>query len=800
MALPPLFPCAFAIATTAPFEGTSPWLDWALRIGLLILGHIPGVILIGAVARRKRASHRSLSWGFVLAQVLVGTALRIRYRFRVEGLENVPAGGGVILAPNHVSFLDVVLLPTVCLRNVRFLSWADYEKKPAIRLVMRFFKTIPVSPSHAKNALQTAVDRLNAGDCLGIFPEGQITRCGTPGEFQGGYALMARRANVPVVPVFIDGLWGSTLSYAGRGVLRKWPRLGRPQLTIRFGKPLAPGDAAGALRDAVQFLGAECYASRPEFQRHLAEVTVRALARNPGKVLVIDRSGPRRAAFRGATLLALAHNCARQWRRDIPEKRVGILLPPGIGATLANLACLMAGKTPVNLNFTLGRTQLEACITATGVKTFITAKAFRDKLDEKVPDFPWGRMEHIVDIAAQLKHIAKWRLVRDIALGWIAPGRLLCALWRIPRTGGGNTEAAVLCTSGSSGQPKGVPLTHTNLLGNCNQFDDLYLVTPRSRLLGNLPIFHSFGFTVTLWFPLTRGICTINTPSPLEYARNITAIREEKVTVLVGTPTFFRTYLKKAGATEMASVKLAVAGAEKTPGGFAEEWESRFGGHYYEGYGATELSPVVGVNNHNVHDPRVRGGIFHGNRRNAIGRMVCGLTARFTSPFTGERVPTHSGGVLWLKGVNVFPGYLGEPGRTREVLTEDGWYCTGDIARFDADGFLFIEGRQSRFSKIGGEMIPHGTVEDTIRQALGLHFSDDISQRIAVASRIDESKGETLVLLSTIDIDPEQLRAALANSGLSNLWIPRIIKRVDTIPVLATGKLDLQRLHQLAAG
>jgi acyl-[acyl-carrier-protein]-phospholipid O-acyltransferase/long-chain-fatty-acid--[acyl-carrier-protein] ligase len=754
--------------------------------------------LIGAVALAycKRSASPDMPWRLAVLRVVLSVLLRLRYKLDVSGLENVPKDGAVILAANHTAYLDVILLPVLCRRYVRYLSWAEYEKMPVMHLIMRFCGTIPISSTKAKDAMSAAVKRLRNGECIGIFPEGQITRNGNLGAFQGGCALIARRADVPVVPVFIDGLWASSLSYYFGGFFKRPPRLGRPWLAVRFGKPILPADV-DTLRDKVQVLGAELYAKRPVFRRHLGHEIVKSLARHPGKILVVDRGGPVRAAFRGATLLALARWCALHLKKTAPEQRIGILLPPGVATTVANIACVMIGKSPVNLNFTLGRAQLEACIATTNLKTFITAKALRDKLDEKVSDFPWASMERIIDIATLLKSAPKSFLISRIVASWILPGRLLCALWGVPYHGG-TTEATVLCTSGSSGQPKGVPLTHANVLGNCNQFDETRLVPPHAILLGNLPIFHSFGFTVTLWFALTRGIRVVNTPSPLEYTRNITAIREEKATILISTPTFFRGYMKKASREEMASVQLVVGGAEKTPAGFVEEWETRFSGRYHEGYGATEATPVVGVNLRDVHDPRVRDGLFVGRRTGSIGRLLCGIAARFTNPMTGEPSTALEGGVLWIKGVNVFQGYLGDPVRTREALTPDGWYCTGDIARTDDEGFVYIEGRQARFSKIGGEMVPHGTIEDAVRKALGMHFGDDAVQRLAIAARFDEAKGESLVLLTTIEIDADALRTALTNSGLSNLWIPRVIKRVDAIPVLATGKLDLQRLRQLA--
>ncbi|MDR3229348.1 MAG: AMP-binding protein [Puniceicoccales bacterium] len=766
-----------------------------LVLALLLAG---AVAFADAVARRKHESAPDIPLWYLVLQVAFLAAIKLRYRFRIYGLENLPATGGVLIAPAHFSYIDGILICAIARRRVRFLIYDGYDKG-FMKFVIKVLQLIPISPTHAKSAIEKTAAHLAAGDVVGIFPEGQITRNGALGALQGGYALMARRAKVPVVPVAFDGLWGSSVGCFYGKALSHLPRLSRPTVAVAFGAPLPPDAPTAALREAIGVLAAELFARRPEFSRHVGEIIVHRLTRHPGKVLVIDRGGAGRMAFRGATLLALAHYLAKKFCEIAPdEKRIAILLPPSIAATAANIACVICGKVPVNLNFTLGRKQFEGCIAKTGVKTFITAQALRDKLDERVVDFPWGAMERIVDIAPLLKNAPKGRLVFDIVLAWVLPGAVLSALWRVPRDGG-EAEAMVLCTSGSSGMPKGVPLSHKNILTNCAQFSLSRLVPFRAIMLGNLPIFHSFGITVTLWFPLLDGITVVSTPSPLEIARNLTAIRSERVSVLVGTPTFFRGYMKKATPEDLASVQLIVAGAEKLPEGFADEWENRFGGCFIEGYGATEMTPVAAISLRDVRDTAVRGGVAIGTKRGSVGLPVTGVATRFTSPLTGEPVRTGQPGLLWVKGGNVFKGYIDDPVRTKEVLASEGWYCTGDIARLDEDGFIFIEGRHSRFSKIGGEMVPHGTIEDAIRKVLGFHFGDDALQRIAVSARDDDAKGESLVLLTTVDVDADALRAALLKEGCANLWLPRYVKKVDAIPVLATGKLDLQGMRELAA-
>lgn len=776
-----------------------PQIVCALVWGTGIFCGFAVLLFAAVVVCRKRSSDPALPWWYVALQTAACTVLRLRYRFEVKGLEHVPMRGGVLIAVNHIAFIDPVIVCAVCRRRVRFLVWDGFQS-PLMRVVNRLFQCIPVSPERARDAVRRVSELLETGECVGIFPEGQISRTGAVGSFQGGAALMARRAHVPVVPAALDGLWGSSFSFYSGVACAGLPRRALPEVSLAFGQPL-PATAVDGLRDAVMSLLADQYASRVAFERgHLGRKVVGALAHCPGRVCIVDRGGDLRREYTGAELLGLARWCARNLPGTKREgRRIGILLPPGAAAAVANIACVMHGLVPVNLNFSLRRAQLEACIALTGLETFITSQALREKISERAPDFPWDIMENIVDIGALLRAVPRGFLSQNRLACALLPARLLCWLWRVPARGG-DAEAVVLCTSGSSGQPKGVPLSHANILGNCQQFAETRLFSKHSILLGNLPIFHSFGFTITLWFPLLNKVRVVNTPSPLEITRNIVAIREEHVSIVMSTPTFLRGYMKKATPEDMASIECAITGAEKAPPGFANEWETRFRGIYLEGYGITETSPAVGIAMRNVQDANVRDGVFPGNRRGSIGRLLPGIAARFTSPLTGAPTTPQEGGVLWLKGVNVFKGYLGNAELTREAFATGNWYCTKDIARMDDEEFLFIEGRQARFSKMGGEMVPHGTVEDAIRSALNLRFGDDEAQRIAISARSDTTKGECLVLLTTFDIALETLRQALMREGLPNLWIPRIVKKVNAIPVLATGKLDLQRMRQLAEG
>jgi len=300
---------------------------------------------------------------------------------------------------------------------------------------------------------------------------------------------------------------------------------------------------------------------------------------------------------------------------------------------------------------------------------------------------------------------------------------------------------------------------------------------------------------VTLWYPILHGLRLVTVPSPLEVKKSITAIEEEKVSILLGTPTFLRPILLKAKPEQLSSVEVALAGAERTPAGIARKWEEKFGSIWLEGYGLTETSPVVSVN---LPDPpSVEGESFKelGRRPGSVGRPLPGIALRFVDPDTGEELPFGETGILKVRGPNVFRGYLNDPDRSGDVL-EDGWFTTGDLARLDEEGFLHIEGWRSRFSKIGGEMVPHGTVEEAIQEALQLEPSEEPA--LVITGLEDEVKGEVLVLLTVFECDPAELRSKLSEAGLANLWIPKVVKQVPKIPVLSTGKFDLKAIQDLA--
>ncbi len=732
----------------------------------------------------RRRSHLPL-----FIELIASLTARLLYRVRTSGAENMPVTGGVLLLTNHISYVDVVVLQLACPRPIRFVGYQGLTRNEFFNWVFKISGSIPISAEQPRAGMKSAIAALKAGEVVCVCPEGHISRTGQLMAIQRGFEVMARQAEVPVVAAAIDGLWGSVFSFAGNKYLWKSPRLLPTHVFIAFGRatPAAEASPAWARRELLD-LGRVAFDERPVLKRHLGRECIRALAKHPSHVQVIDRTAERRALTCGQ-LYAAAATLSRRIRTTVPEKRVGVVLPPGAGAFIANLAILAAGKTPVNLNFTTSRTSLEASFRLGGIATIISAEAMRAKL----PNFPWP--ERTLDLKSEIVACGGKRAM----LPWLLAASLLPNQWCADLLGlpkiGDRAEGGLLFTSGSLGEPKGVVLSHRNILANCAQISSLSILPEACSLLGCLPVFHSFGFTVTLWYPMLRGCVVVTVPSPLDTRKIIEAIRDERATVLLGAPTFLRPILKKAQPGELRSLDLVVTGAEKLPEDLARGFMETFHLEIMQGYGLTEATPACNINQPN---PPV---VFStneeqlGQRHGAVGRMMPGMSARIVDPETWQELPMTETGMVLFQGANVFAGYLDDEEKTRAAF-RDGWFVTGDLGRFDEDGFLYIEGRLSRFSKIGGEMVPHGTIEQKIVEVFDL---DQTEAYVAIVMGVpDASKGESLVLLTTLELEAGEVRERLLAAGFAALWVPRLVHRVEKIPVLGTGKLDLKESRRLA--
>jgi acyl-[acyl-carrier-protein]-phospholipid O-acyltransferase/long-chain-fatty-acid--[acyl-carrier-protein] ligase len=532
-------------------------------------------------------------------------------------------------------------------------------------------------------------------------------------------------------------------------------------------------------------LGDHAYEQRPFLKGHLARAAVKGLRQRQFDIAIID--GMDGSKMTRGTVLAASIALARHLRRTCQNKRIAVVLPPGRAAIIANLGVAFAGKVPVNLNFTAGAAATAAAIRIANLSDVITAKPVEQRLE----NFPWPenlmRIEEL--LAGKKLDIVRWRL-----LVAVLPSRLISAILGLPKVGD-RSEGAVLFTSGSSGEPKGVVLSHRNILANVTQFGSMLNFGRKDSVLASLPFFHSFGCTVTLWYPAILGIRAVTYPNPLDIPKNAQLIKENEITLLLATPTFLRGYMKKAEPSQMEPLQLIVTGAEKLQEELRIAFKEKFGKDVMQGYGLTETAPVVSVNLPDPPRNKPSDQIQPAERPGSTGKLAPGIAARIRDPESGKRLSLHETGMLWLRGPNIFEGYLNNSEKTAEVM-EDGWFKTGDLGRFDEDGFLYIEGRLSRFSKIGGEMVPHETLETRICKALGFEKQED--RIVAVVGVSDEAKGEATVLLSTEEIELGSLRKKLLDAGVPSLWIPKKLRKVEEIPVLGSGKLDVKSCKELA--
>jgi acyl-[acyl-carrier-protein]-phospholipid O-acyltransferase/long-chain-fatty-acid--[acyl-carrier-protein] ligase len=712
--------------------------------------------------------------------------VRCFYRVTALGLENLPAGG-FLLVPNHITWVDALILQLACPRPIRYVIDQEYYHKRILHPILRTIGCIPISKRQSHAAVRAAAEKIAEGEIVCVFPEGELERRGTLLRLQRGYEVIARHAKAQVVPVWLDQLWGSIFSFQGGKFFRKFPKRIRYPVTVAFGKPLeAKAADVATVREELLKLGEFCFSRRPSLDRHLAEDCVRGLKRRPFATAVID--GTDHTELSRGKLLGAAAAFSRYLRKEFADERIAIVLPATKGSMVANLAVMLANKVPVDLNFTIGRAANESCCRRANLGVAISATPFIGR----VKDFPWP--ERVLKLDELLP-----RMKRQIVLWWIIsmilPARLLLWLLNIPKKGG-HAEAVLLFTSGTTGEPKGAVMSHRNVMGNVAQFQELLDAKKTDAILASLPFFHTFGSTVTLWYPLIEGVRIVTYPNPLDAAKCAELIDRYKLTFLLLTPTFLRLYLRKAEPEQLKTLRLIITGAEKLPLDLASHFEERFHKKVYEGYGLTETAPVVSVNLPDLEPPNPGDHVQPSNRSGSVGRLAPGIAAEIREPESDKKLSLYDSGMLWLRGVNIFEGYLHDPKRTAEIL-RDGWLKTGDVGRFDEDGFLYIEGRLSRFSKIGGEMVPHEAIEQKIIEFLGLSGRDE--RPVAIVGVQDEAKGEALVLLSAVDIDLAELRKRLQEAGVPNLWIPKHIQRVEAIPVLASGKLDLKRCQECAA-
>jgi acyl-[acyl-carrier-protein]-phospholipid O-acyltransferase/long-chain-fatty-acid--[acyl-carrier-protein] ligase len=624
-----------------------------------------------------------------------------------------------------------------------------------------------------------------------VFAEGGISRTGFILPFQRGLEQIVKRHPAPVIPVYLDGVWGSLCSFQGGRFFWKWPRPFRRRIWVNFGAPLSPPVTAGEVRLAVQRLSAESAVRRAPRQLPVHRTFVRQALRHPFRPCLIDGMGGDRPMLRYGEALAGAKLLARRLRRLLRNERmVGLWLPPSPGGALANIALALLGKVAVNLNYTSSPDLVRSAARQCELRHVLTSRRFTERLALDLD--PGVELVYLEDVRATITSFQRlWALLSVLLVPGFIQERWLLRLGRHTAA----DLATIIFSSGTTGEPKGVMLTHGNIAANAASVIQGISPGPSDRILGILPFFHSFGYSVTLWVPLQVGAATVFLPNPLAAREIGAACRQHGVTIAVTTPTFLRSYLKRCEPDDFKSLRMLICGAEKMPPSLAQEFRARFGVVPLEGYGCTELSPVVSTN---VHDWADSAGTYRqiGHKPGTIGLPLPGVAILIAHRDTLEPLPLGQEGLLLVYGANVMKGYLLRDDLTRRKIV-DGWYITGDLARLDEDNFITITGREERFAKVGGEMVPLEKVEDEIHQALQTN-----ERAVAVTAIPDVRKGERLIVLHLPlnGVDAEQIRHRLGTRGLPNLCIPsaRDFFPVEELPILGSGKLDLKRCKQKA--
>jgi acyl-[acyl-carrier-protein]-phospholipid O-acyltransferase / long-chain-fatty-acid--[acyl-carrier-protein] ligase len=731
------------------------------------------------------AAIRGLRW---LVWKAASLLTRWIYRIRVEGRENLPPAGGALLVSNHLSLADAFIIGAASGRYVRFLMDERTYRRRFLGSLARWVGVIPISseqrPRDLVRSLRTAADAILQGDLVCIFAEGQVTRIGQMLPFRRGFERIMDGLETPIVPVCLDGLWGSLFSFTQRRFYWKWPR-GLPYpVTVGFGSPLPPNTTPAQVRQVVQELACDAWQHRKSLLQPLGRAFVKSARRHPFRFAMGDQRTPRLNFLSAlARTVYLARRLRPHWEG---QEKIGILLPPSVGGALVNFAALVMGKVPVNLNYTASTEVIASSVRQCGITTIVSSEAFLEKVKLELP-FPPLRLEEIAGQPRATERLA------SLVMGCFLPVRWLERALGCQRRVGMDDLATVIFSSGSTGDPKGVMLSHFNIAANVAQLAQAFNPTAADRFLGTLPFFHSFGFTGTLALTGTLGLGVAYHPTPLDAEAVGRLVRDYELTFLLSTPTFLQLYLRGCSAEDFGSLRLVMAGAEKLPERLAAAFEDRFGIRPLEGYGCTECAPAVAVN---TLDFRAAGFRQVGAKRSKIGHPLPGVVVRIVDPATGAPLPVGQPGVMLVRGPNVMQGYLGRPAQTAEVL-RDGWYGTGDVATLDEDGFVQITDRLSRFSKIGGEMVPHIKVEEELQE-----LSGSLDRALVVTGVGDDRKGERLVVLHCLEESAlHHLLAKLPQLNLPKLWVPKATHfyHLDALPLLGSGKLDLRKVREVAS-
>lgn len=707
-----------------------------------------------------------------MLKAVLRAVLRKLYNVRVEGLENLEeAGDRALIIANHLSFLDAALLALFLPDEPMFAINTFIARAPVIRPFLKLVRTFPLDPTNPL-ATKSLIAELRKGAHCVIFPEGRITVTGSLMKVYEGPGMIADKAAAKIVPVRLDGA-----QYTPFSRLRGKVRIRRfPDITIRIMPPQVfdvPEDVRGRARRSLMGkklcdIMTNMIFESSDYNKTLFQSLLDARHIHGGKhevVVDVERKPLSYDALIRRSYILGGHLA----KLTAPGEYVGLLLPNMAGTIVAFCALQAHGRVPAMLNFSTGaKNVVSACETAQ-LKAVITSRRFIEtaRLQPLVEEIEKTGVKvlYLEDIAPQISLATKARGVLAGLLPQSHYKRISAAKPEDP--------AVVLFTSGSEGGPKGVVLSHVNIQANRYQLSSRVDFGPTDRIFNALPVFHSFGLTAGTILPLLSGIQVFFYPSPLHYRIVPELVYDTNATIMFGTDTFLSGYARFAHPYDFYSLRYVFAGAEKLKEETRRLYAEKYGVRIFEGYGATETSPVLSTNTPMQY------------RAGTVGRLMPGIRYEL-EPVPG--VP--EGGRLKVSGPNIMLGYLKAENPGVIQPPENGWYDTGDIVSLDADGNITIKGRAKRFAKIAGEMV-------SLTAAEALAAAAYPGAQHAVVSVADAKKGEALVLVTTAAAQPEELLKAARAQGVSELMVPRRIRTVEQLPVLGTGKTDYVTLQKL---
>jgi len=726
-------------------------------------------------------------------RLLVMMLFRRKYKLQVLGFENLPESGkGTLLLGNHISWLDWAIIQMACPRHIHFVMERSIYERWYLRWFLDIYKVIPISKGKSRQALEQVGELISAGEVVCLFPEGAISHLGQLGEFKRGFERACVDAQGVIVPFYMRGLWGSRFSRSTDKMKVIRNESGKRDVTVAFGAQMPISSTAAEVKKKVFELSIHTWDQYTQTLETIPQAFVRSMKSSRSGYAIADVDGGPVSQTKLLTACAL-------FKKRIARtegKNIGLLVPTSSAGAIANIASLMAGKTVVNLNFTAPMPALQSALEQAEVQTIITAKKFVKKLKARGIDldslFEGRRVLYMEDIKAE---IGKAEAIFTLGLVSVAPTFILQALLCKPSQL--EDTAAILFSSGSEGAPKGVMLSHRNIMANLRQTADVLNVRDDDCIMATLPLFHAFGLTVTCFMPLIEDMPVVCHPDPTDAVKIGKGVARYKATLMCATSTFMRLYArnKRVHPLMFRSLRTVVAGAEKLDPNVRDLFESKFHVPVVEGYGSTETTPVASTNLPDSLDTDWWS-VQVGNKPGTVGMALPGSTFRIVDPDTLEELPTGEDGLILIGGTQIMQGYLNNPEKTEAAVVEmDGlrWYRSGDKGHVDEDGFLTIVDRYSRFAKIGGEMVSLTSVEGQVRDVLRAPELPLVAVNLP-----DAKKGEKVILLVEGEHNCSEMRNQLIEGGMPPLTLPSEIYAVPEVPVLGSGKTDFCSAKTLA--